>query len=141
MFKLEALTTEVSGLGAMSRLYPNVCCLKADILSLVQPGLPCRIPPLEFVYRQKGDPKVLTRDAVVGHSSLLPYGKATVNTYVLSASRRGPGWLIRPLATGELAAAYNLPVRLQKSRWLERDLPFLDAILSKVLMAFHGFLG
>jgi hypothetical protein len=38
---------------------------------------------------------------------------------------------------GELAAAYDLPVRLQKARWMEEDLPFLDAIPSKVLMAFR----
>jgi hypothetical protein len=93
---------------------------------------------LELVYRQKSEPEVVTRDGVVGHSSLLPYGKATVNTYALSAFGRGPGWLIHPLTMGELAAAYDLPVRLQKAHWMEEDLLFLDAIPStKVLMAFQ----
>jgi hypothetical protein len=60
------------------------------MLSPVQPGLPCVVPPLELIYHQKGEPKLKLKDDVVGHSSLLPHGKANVETYALSAFGQGP---------------------------------------------------
>jgi hypothetical protein len=70
-------------------LDPNFCSLK-DILSLVQLGLSVRPPPLNLIYHQKEEPKVLMNDGLVGHSSLLPYGKADTKVYALSAFGRGP---------------------------------------------------
>jgi hypothetical protein len=60
-------------------LDPNYRCLK-DILSPMQPGSPSVTPPLSFIHRQKGEPKVLSKDGILGHSSLLPMGRQTVKS-------------------------------------------------------------
>jgi hypothetical protein len=69
---------------------------------------------LGLIYRQKKEPKVLMNDGLVGHSLLLPYGKADTKVYALLAFGQGPGWISCTLSPAEIAAAYDLPVRLQK---------------------------
>jgi hypothetical protein len=68
---------------------------------------------------------------------LFPYGTSQPEVFALSVFGRWPGWMSRSLTSAELAAVYDLPVRLQKSRWSEESLPFLDSVPSKVLMAFR----
>jgi hypothetical protein len=117
-------------------LDPNYRCLK-DILSPMHTGARSSPPPLDFIRRQQGEPKVLTNDGVLGHSSLLPYGKADCLVYALSVFERGNGWITRSLSSEEIAAAYDLPVRLQKHHWSGTALPFLESVPSKVLMSFR----
>jgi hypothetical protein len=116
-------------------LDPNFRSLK-DILSTMQQGLPAATPPLHLIHHQKGEPKLFMSDGVAGHSLLLPYGKADSTVFTLSVFGRGPDWITHALSTEEVAAAYNLPVHLQKHRWLDIALPFLNLIPNKVLMAF-----
>jgi hypothetical protein len=114
----------IQGENLAPALDPNFRCLE-DILSPVQAGLPLKTPPLDLVYWQKDEPKVLMHNGMVGYSSFFPYGKAKTQVYALSAFGQCPGWITRCLPPAEWAVMYNFLLGLQKSNWLEEGPPFL----------------
>jgi hypothetical protein len=75
-------------------------------------------------------------------NSLLPIGEWDAQVATLSVFSRTGSWVSRWLTPKELAIAFDLPVALHKE-WLSalKDLPFLNATLSKIIMSVSEAIG
>lgn len=113
----------------------NKRCLR-DIFSPTEEGHPVRAPPMELRVRPTDKAKVGQRDVCFG-AELLPLSAIGI---VVTPSVYSPtGWVRRPLGVKELAAIFDLPVRLQGASKVEQFLPVIRrSVPAKVV---NGVLG
>jgi hypothetical protein len=100
-----------------------------------------RSPPPSAKGRVKGEPMVRYFGKLLQENSLLPVYAWDTSVATLSVFSK-TGWVDRWLTSKELAVSYDLPVALHKE-WLSasKDLPFLSATPSKVLLSVSSALG